>query len=128
MKVSLPNMLSSFDGFNALSNLADTAAGLTGGTLDVSLAALSVFDPNMAAPLGAVLTTIRDRSNSISIVDVPSLPFAVLEKNGFLRCFGYPDTAPLSGTAVPYTRFSAKEIKLFYDFSICICPAKGFRI
>jgi signal transduction histidine kinase len=125
MKVSLPNMLSSFDGFNALSNLADAATGLTRGTLDVSLAALSVVDPNMAAPLGAVLNTIRDRSNTISIVDVPSLPLAVLEKNGFLRCFGYPDTAPWSNTAVPYTRFSAKEIKLFYDFLDLHLPSKG---
>ena len=128
MKVSLPNMLSSFDGFNALSNLADAAIGLTGGTLDVSLASLSVFDPNMAAPLGAVLNTIRDRSNSISIVDVPSLPLAVLEKNGFLRCFGYPDTAPLSGTAVPYTGLARRKSSCFTIFSICICPAKGFRI
>ncbi len=125
MTVSLTNFKSAFDGFNALSHLADVTGGLGHASLEVSLASLSELDPNMAAPLGAVLTTIKDRSNTICIVDVPSLPLTVLEKNGFLRHFGYPASEMLSGTALPYTQFPATDIHRFYDYLDLHLPSKG---
>jgi hypothetical protein len=125
LTVSLSNFKSDFDGFNALSHLADATEVLGHGSLEVSLASLSDFDPNMAAPFGAVLATIRDRSNTISIVDVPSLPLAVLEKNGFLSHFGYPAPVMTSGTAAPYTQFRATDIQRFYDYLDLHLPGKG---
>jgi len=112
----LPNVKCDFDGFNALSHLANETADLTHGTLEVSLAALSGFDSNMAAPLGAVLTTIRDRSNTISIIDVPPMLLGVLGKNGFLPSFGYPHTEATSTTAIPYKHFRVTDIQYFYDY------------
>jgi hypothetical protein len=122
---SLSNIKSDFDGFNALSHFADDTANLERASLEVSLASLSAFDPNMSAPLGAVLSTIRDRSNAVSIVDVPPLLLALLAKNGFLPRFGYrPPEAP-SATAVPYTHFRATDINRFYDYLDLHLPGKG---
>jgi signal transduction histidine kinase len=125
MIFSLPNIKCDFEGFKALSQLADETAELTRGSLEVSLAALSGFDPNMAAPLGAVLTSIRDRSNTVSIIDVPSVLLTVLGKNGFLPCFGYPAPEAPSSTAIPYKHFRVTDIQYFYDYLDLHLPGKG---
>jgi hypothetical protein len=123
----LGNLSSDFDGFTALAKLAADAGQLEASEFELSFASLPRFDPNMAAPLGAVLATVAGRGSHISMSDVPRHLEDILRKNGFLPLFGYPAPERLSATALPYTCFNLAEIdasqpvaktrtQLFYDY------------
>jgi hypothetical protein len=126
MSYRLTNVTSDSTGFNALAALAETTNRMEYASIEISFARVTWFDANMAAPLGAVLARIRDRYNTVSIVDVPWGQRSILQRNGFLENFGYPvSVAGQRGTALPYERFKTTDANRFYDYLDEHLPGKG---
>lgn len=121
----LTDIRSDAGGYESLAKLAAETADLRYGSLDLSFASVSWFDANMAAAMGVVLATIRDRYNTITIVDLGKGQESILERNGFLSEFGYPAPSVWSGTVVPYIRFKTSEANRFYDYLEEHLPSKG---
>ncbi len=81
----------------------------------------------MAAPLGAVLAHVLDRYNTVTIVDIASGQLSILQRNGFLVGFGYPN--PLAGQ-IPYSLIYDSKFRMptvFMIISMSIYPAKACR-
>jgi len=125
MIYKLSNVRSNRDGFATLAALAEATRDLEYSSLELSFAGVSWFDANMAAPLGVVLAFVRDRYNTVSIVDLEWGQQSILQRNGFLDGFGYPAPKNWGGTALPYTRFKTTDANRFYDYIDEFLPGKG---
>lgn len=120
----IPNIGGNRDGFDALAELAMAASDLEYSSLELSFAAVTWFDANMSAPLGAVLSRIQDRYNTVSIVDIKEKR-SILRRNGFLEGFGYAAPRELGSTILPYRRFKTTESNRFYEYLDTHLPGKG---
>jgi hypothetical protein len=84
----LPNIASDAAGFGELATLSARSLAEEARHLEVNLSRLTIFDANMAAPLGVVLNKLTDALKVVSIVDVPQPMEAILRRNGLLSAFG----------------------------------------
>lgn len=125
MIYKLSNVGGNRDGFAALAALSETTSDLEYSSLELSFASVSWFDANMAAPLGAILACVRDRYNTVSIVDLAWGQLSILQRNGFLDGFGYPAPGNWGGTVLPYKRFKTTDANRFYDYIDEFLPGKG---
>ncbi len=121
----LTNVGSNNEGFNALAALAAATNHIEYDALELDFAGISWFDANMVAPLGAILARVRDRYNTVSIVDIAWGQLSILQRNGFLDGFGYPAPSTWGGTVLPYIRFKITEANRFYDYLDEYLPGKG---
>lgn len=121
----LTDIRSDVRGYESLAKLAAETADLRYGALELSFASVSWFDANMASAMGAVLATIRDRYNTITIVNLAKRQESILERNGFLDDFGYSVPNVWGETVVPYIRFKNFEANRFYDYLEEHLPSKG---
>jgi hypothetical protein len=121
----LANVRSKSDGFDVLSHLAADTQEVEYESVELSFAGVSWFDANMAAPLGAVLASVRDRYNTVSIVDLAWSQQSILRRNGFLDSYGYPAPDAWGGTVMPYMRFKTTDANRFYDYLDEHLPGKG---
>ena len=111
-----PTLGSHFDGFQDLAILAEDARELFSNRLEVDFSRCAVFDPNMAAPLAAVLAEIADRFNTIEIVRVPMVIERILRKNRFLVMYGYSPIEEETPTTIPLRRIQLSDEGLFAEY------------
>jgi len=111
-----PNLLGNFRGFEDLAILAEDARELFSNRLEVDFSRCASFDPNMAAPLGAVLADIADRFNTIEIVGVPMVIERILRKNRFLVMYGYSPIEEETSTTIPLRRIQLSDEGLFAEY------------
>ena len=71
-----PNLLGNFRGFEDLAILAEDARELFSNRLEVDFSRCASFDPNMAAPLGAVLADIDAYADEMLLAIAGRLGFA----------------------------------------------------
>jgi hypothetical protein len=121
----LPNIVSDDAGFGELATLSARALAEESPHLEVNLSRLTVFEANMAAPLGVVLNKLTDALKVVTIVDVPQPMEAILRRNGLLAAFGYPPATTKSPTALPYQRFKLQDSSLFAQYLQDHLPGKG---
>ena len=121
----LPNIVSDAAGFGELAILSARALAEESPHLEVNLSRLTIFDANMAAPLGVVLNKLTDVLKVVTIVDVPQPMEAILRRNGLLAAFGYPPATTKSPTALPYQRFKLQDSSLFAQYLQEHLPGKG---
>jgi hypothetical protein len=126
MILKLATIRSSHEGFERLAQLWSDAAPLYSGRLELDLSECDFFDVNMAAPLGAVLTLVADKFNSIEIVRVRPAIESVLRRNGFLTNYGYKPEEDLGRTTLPFARFQLDDERLFADYLKRQLEGKGF--
>lgn len=121
----LSNIRSKCDGFDVLAHLAADTQEVAYESVELSFAGVSWFDANMAAPLGAILAQLRDRYNTVSIVDIAWSQRSILQRNGFLDRYGYAAPSSWGGTVMPYRRFKTTDANRFYDYLDEHLPGKG---
>ena len=121
----LPNIVSDAAGFGELATLSARSLAEELPHLEVNLSRLTIFDANMAAPLGVVLNKLTAALKVVSIVDVPQPMEAILRRNGLLAAFGYPPATTKSPTALPYQRFKLQDSSLFAQYLLDHLPGKG---
>jgi len=74
------------------------------------------FDANMAAPLGAVLDLLEGDLNSIVFKEINSEIKVILQKNGFLSHFGYPNQADGHGITIQYKKMKPGDGRYFREY------------
>jgi len=74
------------------------------------------FKANMAAPLGAVLDLLADNLNTVVFEEIDDPIKAILQKNGFLSYFGYPQSRDTYGTTIPYQKMRPDDGRYFREY------------
>jgi len=83
---------------------------------DISIQLLEWFDSNMAAPLGAVLDLLQGDFNSIVFESITSSIQNILQKNGFLSHFGYPQQLDRYNTTIQYQKMKPEDGRYFREY------------
>lgn len=117
MRISLGNINSKYDGFNALIKLYQLVSSCSDRDCSIDMSSVGWMDANMCAPLGAVLFNYSLENKIILPGMSPKLQ-VLLQRNGFLPNFGFdiakiPDT---TGTTIEYIRFTKEDVSLFRDY------------
>ena len=113
IQISLPSVESNYQGFSRLIHLAEETAGLSYTNVTIDFRAVSWFDANMCAPLGALLYRLSRKLNTVSIVNVPYRVEKILSKNSFLSNYGRAKRLDEWGTTIRYNRFEPKDDRYF---------------
>ncbi len=84
MKAVLPEIRHSLTGFQALAQLYAQTKDCLFDEIQIDMSQVSWFDADMCAAFGAILYSIGDNVNSISLINIPQNVEEILSKNGFL--------------------------------------------
>lgn len=74
------------------------------------------FDANMAAPLGAVLDLLEDNLNDIVFDSIDIKIQAILQKNGFLKHFGFDHRVDSYNTTIQYQKMKPDDGRYFREY------------
>lgn len=74
---------------------------------------VSWFDADMCAGFGAILYSLGENVNSITLTNIPTEVERILSKNGFLSNYGRERIPDTWGTTIPYRRFAVKDDRYF---------------
>lgn len=113
IRISLPVIESNYEGFNRLIRLAEETSDLSYANITMDFRAVSWFDANMCAPLGAILYRLSRKLNTVSIVNIPSRVERILSKNSFLSNYGHAKRLDEWGTTIRYNRLEPKDERYF---------------
>ena len=91
--------------------------------LQLSMSRLDFFDANMAAPLGAILSSVADRFNTVRIVDIPRPVETILRKNLFLTHYWYKSLDDNHNTTMPFRRLRLSDEGEFEE----VYPLAAYR-
>ena len=83
------------------------------------------FDANMAAPLGAILSRVAGRFNTIRIVDMPGSVETILRKNLFLTHYWYKSLDDNNNTTMPFRRLRLSDEGEFEEYIIGNLPEEA---
>lgn len=114
-----------FAGFEQLALLHVESASLSFDALELDYSKCQWFDANMAAPLGAVLTSISNNLNDIRFRNLPSGIQDILSRNGFLSQYDFERTVDRYGTVVPYQRVDLTDERFFANYIQKYTQGKG---
>ncbi len=112
---------------NCLSDLHSTASGFSqiAWLYDknkaeyfekIPLSFYTWFDANMAAPLGAVLDLLEDNLNDITFDLINNGVQAILQKNGFLKHFGFDHRVDSYNTTIQYQKMKPDDGRYFREY------------
>lgn len=114
----IPNLLndlhSSARGFTQIADLYDKNKGNFFEKIPVHLHIW--FDANMAAPLGAVLDLLEDNLNDIVFQSINSDIQSILQKNGFLKHFGFEQRTDSYNTTIQYQKMKPDDGRYFHQY------------
>ena len=119
MKTTLTGTVrSTFSGFQELIRIYHQLKPCDDPDCEVDLSAVSWFDANMCAPLGAVLFPFRHEGKRIRLIGLNTDTKSILQKNGFLPNFGFdtPRKPDVYGTTIQYQRFERSDAELFKQY------------
>lgn len=116
MKVTLPQIRHSIEGFKKLVHLNAALEKSRFTNIEIDMASCDWFDADMCAPLGAILYRIGHNMNSVQLTNVPPHVEKILSKNGFLSHYGRAPVRDTYGTTIPYQRFDVKDDRFFASY------------
>jgi hypothetical protein len=113
LKVTLPPIHHGRTGFGALVRLYAQTETCSFEDVEIDMAAVSWFDADMCAALGAILYHLSHSANTIRLTNIRANVEMVLSKNGFLSNYGRKRAPDTWGTTIPYQRFDVKDDRYF---------------
>ncbi|MFH0822386.1 MAG: ATP-binding protein [Pseudomonadota bacterium] len=116
MKVALPEIRHSLEGFQALVGLYAQTNDRFFEEIQIDMRRASWFDADMCAAFGAILYRLGENVNSISLEGIPADVERILSRNGFLSNYGREKIPDTWGTTIPYQRYDAKDDRYFADY------------
>lgn len=125
MKVFFSNILSNYEGFSQLVQLADQMKETSFETIDIDMSQVSWFEANMCAPFGAILYKVSRNSNSVSISNISSEVEDILSRNGFLSNYGRLLKPDKYGSTIQYKRFKPEDDRYFASYISNNLTGKG---
>jgi hypothetical protein len=116
MKHVLPPIRHSQDGFQALVRLdAETRACIL-DSIEIDMAGTTWFDADMCAAFGAILYSLGDDLNTVTLTNIQPKVATILSKNGFLSHYGRALVPDKWGTTIGYHRFDVKDDRYFASY------------
>lgn len=106
---------SDFDGYSVLVTLFHETRNLKRDHLVLVFRDTIWFEANLCAGLGAILTAIKSRSNTVEFRGHSNIQ-SILSKNGFLAAFGGWKKRDYYSTTIQYKEFAVHDIKLFTQY------------
>lgn len=116
MKINLGTTRSNCNGFNAIADVAFKTKDVWLDSIELDLLSCSFFEANMAAPLYAVISRLRDDLNDVSITNVPAEVSTILRKNKFLSVFNKPELTDTNQTTLPFKILKLTAGDQFNDY------------
>ena len=112
-QVNFPSVNSDYQGFSDLIHLSEETAEISYTNITIDFRAVSWFDANMCAPLGALLYRLSRRLNTVNVINIPVPVEKILSKNSFLSNYGHAKRLDEWGTTIRYNRFEQKDDRYF---------------
>jgi signal transduction histidine kinase len=109
---TLCNISSDINGYQQLINLQNTILPLS--FKEVPIKICTWFDANLAAPLGGILDYAESKGNTVRIDSLDESVKAILQKNGFLAHFGYPQISDTHLTTIKYLKLKPTDTRYFH--------------
>ena len=116
MKVMLSEIRHDQSGFQALVRLMAETKKCFFDDINIDMRAVTWFDADMCAALGAILYRLGENLNTVSLSNICQGVENILLKNGFLSHYGREKIPDRWGTTIPYRRFDAKDDRYFADY------------
>ena len=113
MRVRFANIDHDMAGFLRLTRLVKITESLQSEKIEISLDTTTWIEADMCAVLGAVLHRLRERGNSIALVDMRPEVKSALGKNSFLSYYGNYRESDINGTTIAYRRFDIDAERSF---------------
>jgi len=125
MKLDVGTIRSDCSGFDAIADIAVKTKGVWLDSIELDLLCCSFFEANMAAPLYAIISRLRDELNDVSIANVSSGVSTILRKNKFLTLFNQPDLTDTNQTTLPFKIFKLSAGDQFNDYLDTFMKGRG---
>ncbi len=103
-------------GFEALVCLQDRTKESLFDDIDIDMGAVTWFDADMCAALGAILYRLGENLNTVKLVNLLPKVENILSRNGFLSHYGRERIPDRWRTTIPYQRFDVKDDRYFAGY------------
>ena len=116
MRFSLPQIRHSYSSFETLAYLYTQTKEYVLNDIEIDMRKTDWFDADMCAAFGAILYSLGDRLNEVSLVDIPQRVERILSKNGFLSHYGRARIPDQYDTTIAYRRFDVEDDHYFANY------------
>ena len=116
MRFSLPRIRHNYSSFETLAYLYAQTKGIILDDIEIDMRATDWFDADMCAAFGAILYSLGNRLNEVSLVHIPQRVERILSKNGFLSHYGRARIPDQYETTIAYRRFDIEDDHYFADY------------
>lgn len=116
MIFKLPEIRHDQAGFEALVKLWAQTETCFLDDIDIDMSAVTWFDADMCAALGAILYRLGENLNTVKLKNIRSDVESILSKNRFLSTYGREKIPDQWGTTLPYQRFDTKDDRYFASY------------
>ncbi len=104
-------------GYEFLSNLAGKSLGKFNANIIIDFQECTFFDGNLCAVLGNILQSLKDRNNTIQIINLSGKVRGAMGRNGFLTNFVSNINVPvIYHNSIPYRKFKLEDESHAKDF------------
>jgi len=125
MKVNVGSIQSNCRGFDSIADIAEKARSLFLDSIELDFLYCSFFDANMAAPLYAVISRLRDDLNDVSVANIQADVKLILRKNRFLSVFNQSELIDTNQTTLPFKIFKLNAGDQFNDYLDTYMTGRG---
>lgn len=84
--------------------------------VEINMSATYWFDADMCAAFGAILYSLGERLNTVTLINIHKPVEEILKKNGFLSHYGRAKIPDRWRTTITYQRFDVKDDHQFSDY------------
>ena len=84
--------------------------------IEIDMESTRWFDADMCAAFGAILYSLGNNANTVSLIHVHQRVNAILSKNGFMSHYGRMKILDRWGTTIAYQRFDVKDDRYFSGY------------
>lgn len=102
--------------FEALANLHAQTEECVFDDVEINMSATYWFDADMCAAFGAILYSLGERLNTVTLINIHKPVEEILKKNGFLSHYGRAKIPDRWGTTITYQRFDVRDDHHFSDY------------
>lgn len=125
MRLSIGTVRSDYAGFNNIAKIADQSRDLIFDSVELDFSSCSFFEANLAAPLYAIISRIREELNDVSLTNLKPTLETILRKNHFLTKFQSPSLIDTNHTTVPFKIFKLQAGEQFFEYLESYMHGKG---
>ena len=104
-RFEVPTIRNLQSGFESIAELSEVTRELQSTSIVLDFKNCYFFEANMAAPLFAAVAKLHNKSNVVSIANLPSKVGRILRKNQFLEHFGFENLPDTYQTTIPFRIF-----------------------